>query len=127
MPSQAGEPLGRGRELLLVVLARLLRRDDRDLVVELAVLVDGDAALAVGQGVAVQLRRQRLARQLAEALAQLLLALDVEVLVAEEDNAALRDYLPFVSVLTRSWWSRRVELPLGSTKDAAGQKGGETH
>jgi len=53
------------REAVRVELAVLLRRNDRDLVVELAVLVDGDAALAVGQRVAVKLGGLGLARQLA--------------------------------------------------------------
>ena len=43
------------REAVLVELAVLLRRDYRHLIVQAAVLIDRDAALAVRQRVAVQL------------------------------------------------------------------------
>lgn len=48
MPPLAGQPLALGAEAVLVELAVLLRRDDGYLVVKPAVLVDRDAALAVG-------------------------------------------------------------------------------
>lgn len=71
-----------------VELAVLHRRDDADLVVLAAAVARG-----VDDGVDVQARRRRLARQLAEPLHELLLQVvgDV-VLLAEEDHAAARDW-----------------------------------
>lgn len=77
--------------MLFVVLAVLFRRDDRHLVVELAVFIDGNAPLAVGECVTVEQGRLRLARQFTEPLAQNLLTVNGEILAPEEDDAALGD------------------------------------
>jgi len=55
VPALAGDPLGDVGKPVRVVLSVELGRDDGNLVIQLAVLVDRDAALAVGQGVPVQL------------------------------------------------------------------------
>lgn len=75
-----------GPDVLAVVeLLGLLGRDGADLVVAAAVL-----ARRVDDGVDVQLRGRRLARQLAQPLDQLLLQVVVDVvLLAEEDDAPL--------------------------------------
>lgn len=54
MPAFAGEPLRGRAEVVFVIGAVLLRGDDGDFVVKLSVLVDGDATLAVAEGVAVE-------------------------------------------------------------------------
>jgi hypothetical protein len=57
MPAFTRKTLGSRGEAVLVELPILLRGDDGDLVVELAVLVDGDASLAVAEGMSVKLQR----------------------------------------------------------------------
>jgi len=87
LPSVAGPVAGPG-EAVLVQLLGLLGRDDADLVVLAAVL-----PRRVADGVDVQARGRRLARELAEALDELLLQLVGDaVLGAEEDDAALGDF-----------------------------------
>jgi hypothetical protein len=88
----AGKLLGVGSKPIRVVAAVLLRGDDRYLVIKLSILIHGNAALAVGEGMAVQLGGFWLASQLAKSLAEKLLVLDAEILVAEEEDATLRDW-----------------------------------
>ena len=76
------------QEALEVQLLGVDGRDDADLVVRVQV------APGVVDGVDVQLGGGRLARELAEALDELLLeVVGYVVLLAEEDDAALRDWL----------------------------------
>ena len=91
VPSLRSELLRRGCESVLVEAPVLNRADDADLIVELPVLVDRDAALAVGQSMPVQLGGRGLARQFSKPLSEELLLVDGEALVAEEDDATLGD------------------------------------
>lgn len=91
MPSLAGKSLGKMTKAVGVVLAVLLGRDHRNLIIELAVLVDGDSTLAVRQSVTMELGRLGLAGQLPQTLAEELLVLDADILITEEKNTALRD------------------------------------
>lgn len=91
MPAVARNLLGRPAEPVVVKLAVLLRRDDRDLIVELAIFVDSNASLAVRQGMTVKLRRLWLSSELAESLAQQLLVINTNVLIPEENHAPLGD------------------------------------
>ena len=76
-------------EPLAVQLLLLLGRDDADLVVLAAVL-----ARRVADGVDVQARRGGFAGQLAEAVDEFLLEVICQVVLgAEEDDAALGDFL----------------------------------
>ena len=91
MPAVARNLLGRPAEPVVVKLAVLLRRYDRDLIVELAIFVDSNASLAVRQGMTVKLRRLWLSSELAESLAQQLLVINTNVLIPEENHAPLGD------------------------------------
>ena len=77
---------------VLVELTVLLRRDDRDLIVQFAVLVHSNSSLAVRESMSMELRCLWLAGELTEPLAQQLLIVNTNVLVAEEYNTALRNY-----------------------------------
>lgn len=80
LPFVAAEALG-------IQFLGLLRANYRDFII-----LATKSAAAVGNRVDVQLGSGRFARQLAQALSELLLKIIVEaVLLAEEDNAALRD------------------------------------
>ena len=92
MPTLACKSLGLRSEAVCIELAVLLRRNNRHLVIQLSVLVYGNPSLAVCKCVAVELGCLWLPSQLAEALAEELLVLDVDVLVAEEDDSTLRDF-----------------------------------
>ncbi len=91
VPSLRSELLGSGCESVLVEATVLNRANDADLIVELPVLVDRDAALAVGESMSVQLGGRGLARQFSKPLSEELLLVDVDALVAEEDDTALGD------------------------------------
>lgn len=116
VPTLAGDSLRDVRKPVRVVLPVELRRNDRNLVIQLAVLVDRDAALAVGQGVLVKLGSFGFACELAQPLAENLLVVDVEVLVPEKEDAALGDLL-WVSVMEFSlsglqdWRTENGEVP----------------
>jgi hypothetical protein len=55
VPAFTGKALGARAESVAVVGAVLVRGDDGDFVVEFAILIDGNTALTVAQGVAVEL------------------------------------------------------------------------
>jgi hypothetical protein len=71
-----------------------LGRDDGHLIVQLAVLIDRDSSLAVGQRMLVELGSSRLPSKFAQFLPQDFLVVDIDVLISEEHYAALGNYHP---------------------------------
>jgi len=88
MPPNTRQLLG-AKKSILIQLPLLLARNDRNLIIQFPMLINRYSAFAVGECMFMQLTALRFAGQLAKFLTQNFLIFDSDVLVAEEDNAAL--------------------------------------